>query len=156
MRKIIKTTIVCAFLFAFSALSVNAQYCSAPGCTFNTANISGPTTINFYDVATYSLPNITGASYSWSVDGYEFFVLAKHENGTGSSAMFTTPYYKFDGYYQWGMLDPHTGNILPGWYLAGTYFGVTPGIEKGTAYCTVVCNHGHTHYFSKKVTIILQ
>ena len=145
MKKFIKLTVVCVFLFAFSVLSVNAQNCSDPNCPFNNKQMTGPKDMLYIGGGGYyTLPEVYGASYNWYTNGG---ILQKTAGGycnaeyrvRSASGPFTYCYYDFakgemvcDGTYQYFLWDPQS---------------TTETIE-----CVVTYN-GHTHYFYKKIFI---
>ena len=140
--KITKLTLVCAFLIAMSANSVNAQNCSDPNCPFNNVQINGPTDIPYVGgYGYYSLPKVSGAQYNWWNN--TTLKLTGYYNSTVEFSVPPITSGTLNVYY-WD-----SGEIK--WYVF-EYSWLYPQDSIDIIECTVTYN-GHTHYFYMTVFI---
>ena len=155
MKKFIKLTIVCAFLFVFGALSVNAQTCTDPACPFNTDSVSMTGPVNMIYIGGYgyySLPFVSGAKYVWSSGFLKLttmttpsiveFSVPPDASGTTNSPAISFCYWEWD-YIQEKYVKKCEEMEYQWWFPRDTIDVIE---------CTVTYN-GHEHYFWKKVFI---
>ena len=144
MKKIKNILIACAFLFAFSTLSVNAQN------PYVNAQIVGNSTISISSEFTcYDVPKVAGATYSWTNN---FLGGLKTVCGgqTQSHIGYVSPSYHAGANIVWG--HPVTGS--PGWYYGTVpvYGWVSLMEDQCWIRCKVTYN-GAEYFFIKEVTV---
>ena len=143
MRTIKNILIACAFLFAFSTLSVNAQN------PFVNAQIQGNSLISISSSFTcYDLPNVAGATYSWTnnfLGGLPIVCGTTSQSHIG----YVSPSYHAGANIVWG--HPVTGS--PGWYYETPIHGwVSLSEDYGWIRCKVTYN-GTEYFFRKDVAV---